>query len=37
MKALVYIGPKTLVLRDEPEPQANEDVIVKVDVCGICG
>lgn len=37
MKALVYIGPKMLVLRDEPEPQANEDVIVKVDVCGICG
>ena len=37
MKALVYTGPKTLVLRDEPEPQANEDVIVNVDVCGICG
>jgi L-iditol 2-dehydrogenase len=37
MKALVYTGPKTLVLRDEPEPLANEDVIVKVDVCGICG
>ena len=37
MKALVYTGPKTLVVRDEPEPQANEDVIVRVDVCGICG
>lgn len=37
MKALVYTGAKTLVLRDEPEPQANEDVIVKVDACGICG
>lgn len=37
MKALVYTGPKTLVVRDEPDPQANEDVIVRVDVCGICG
>lgn len=37
MKALVYTGPKTLVVREEPDPQANEDVVVKVDVCGICG
>ena len=37
MKALVYTGPKTLVFRDEPDPQANKDVVVKVDVCGICG
>jgi threonine dehydrogenase-like Zn-dependent dehydrogenase len=37
MKALVYTGPKTLVVRDEPDPQANEDVIVRVHVCGICG
>jgi L-iditol 2-dehydrogenase len=37
MKALVYTGPNTLVFRDEPDPQANEDVVVKVDVCGICG
>lgn len=37
MKALVYTGPKTLVFRDEPDPQANEDVVVKIDVCGICG
>jgi L-iditol 2-dehydrogenase len=37
MKALVYTGPKTMVFRDEPDPQANEDVVVKVDVCGICG
>jgi len=37
MKALVYTGPKTLVFRDEPDPQANEDVVVKVDVCGTCG
>ena len=37
MKALVYTGPKTLVVRDEPDPQANEDVIVRVQVCGICG
>lgn len=37
MKALVYTGPETLVFREEPDPQANEDVVVKVDVCGICG
>jgi len=37
MKALVYTGPKTMIFRDEPDPQANEEVIVKVDVCGICG
>ncbi len=37
MKALVYTGPKTMVFREEPDPQANEDVVVKVDVCGICG
>ncbi len=37
MKALVYTGPETLVVREEPDPQANEDVVVKVDVCGICG
>ncbi len=37
MKALVYTGPHSLVVRDEPDPQANEDVIVRVAACGICG
>lgn len=37
MKALVYTGAHEMVLRDEPEPLANEDVIVRVAACGICG
>jgi threonine dehydrogenase-like Zn-dependent dehydrogenase len=37
MRALVYTGPEQMVLREEPDPQANEDVIVKVAACGICG
>ena len=38
MKALVYTAPMTLVLRDEPEPVAgNDEVVVRVDACGICG
>ncbi|MGE0202117.1 MAG: zinc-binding dehydrogenase [Hyphomicrobiaceae bacterium] len=37
MKALVYTGPEQLVLRDEPDPQANEDIVVRVEACGICG
>lgn len=38
MKALVYIGPNTLVYRDEPDavPEADE-VLVKVEAVGICG
>ncbi len=38
MKALVYTGPNSLVVRDEPEPspQAGE-VLVKVEAVGICG
>jgi L-iditol 2-dehydrogenase len=37
MKALVYTGPLAMELRDVAEPQANEDVIVRVAACGICG
>jgi threonine dehydrogenase-like Zn-dependent dehydrogenase len=38
MKALVYTGPNSLVVRDEPEPvpQADE-VLVHVEAVGICG
>ena len=37
MKALVYTGPEQLAYRDEPDPQSNTDVLVKVSACGICG
>jgi hypothetical protein len=38
MKALVYIQPKTLVLRDEAElTPRNDEVLVRVDAVGICG
>jgi threonine dehydrogenase-like Zn-dependent dehydrogenase len=38
MKALVYLGPNTLELRDVPEPvpEAGE-VLVRVEAVGICG
>lgn len=38
MKALVYTGPNSVVLRDEPEPipEAGE-VLVRVEAVGICG
>jgi L-iditol 2-dehydrogenase len=38
MKALVFLGPGTMEYRDEPTPQPEADeVIVKVEACGICG
>ena len=38
MKALVYTGPRSLEIRDVPEPVARPgEAIVKVEVCGICG
>jgi L-iditol 2-dehydrogenase len=38
MKALVYIKPNAIELRDVPEPQAlSGEVLVKVDAVGICG
>jgi threonine dehydrogenase-like Zn-dependent dehydrogenase len=38
MKALVYTGPNSLELRDEPDPvAADDDVVVRVDAVGICG
>lgn len=38
MKALVYVGPNELVLRDLPDPDPGHDeVLVRVDAVGICG
>ena len=40
MKALLYTGPRQIVLADEPEPSAGDlagEVIVRVEACGICG
>jgi threonine dehydrogenase-like Zn-dependent dehydrogenase len=38
MRALVYTGPNTLVYRDERDPTpANDEVLVQVSACGICG
>jgi threonine dehydrogenase-like Zn-dependent dehydrogenase len=38
MKALVYTGPNSIVLREEPEPiLAPGEVLVKVEAVGICG
>ena len=37
MKALVYTGPNRIELRDEPDPQSNDETIVRVAACGICG
>jgi threonine dehydrogenase-like Zn-dependent dehydrogenase len=38
MKALVYTGPNTLVIRDEPDPSPGPgEVLVAVEAVGICG
>ncbi len=38
MKALVYTGPQTLEYRDADDPVlGNDEVLVRVDGCGICG
>lgn len=38
MKALVYTGPRTLEYRDADDPiPGNDEVLVRVDSCGICG
>ncbi len=38
MKALVYTGPKTLDLRDTPDPVPEDgEVLIKVETVGICG
>jgi threonine dehydrogenase-like Zn-dependent dehydrogenase len=38
MKALVYTGPNALIYRDERDPvPRNDDVLVRVSACGICG
>jgi L-iditol 2-dehydrogenase len=38
MKALVFTAPHELIYRDEPDPTpVNDEVIVRIDACGICG
>jgi len=38
MKAAVLKSPKTLELRDIPEPAVPEDgIVVEIKACGICG
>lgn len=38
MKALVYTGPHQIAFRDAPEPTpGNDEVLVQVTACGICG
>ncbi len=39
MKALVYVGTQEVVYRDEPEPRApaQDEMLLKVDACGLCG
>jgi L-gulonate 5-dehydrogenase len=39
MKALVYTGPHEMEVRDvgEPAPSADDEVLIKVAACGICG
>ncbi len=37
MKALVYTAPRQMAFRDEPDPDAGDDLLVSVEACGICG
>lgn len=38
MRALVYTGPRQIVLRDTPDPEAGQgDVLIEVGAVGICG
>lgn len=38
MKALYYMGDKTLELREVPEPAPGEkEYLIKIEACGICG
>ena len=40
MKALVYTGTEEVVYRDEPDPEQpddNNNVLLSVDACGLCG
>lgn len=38
MKALVYEGPQSVVLRDVPVPEIGErEALVQVEACGLCG
>ena len=37
MRALVYTGPRTLALRDVPDPEPGGDALVRIAHAGICG
>lgn len=38
MQALVWLGPREMEMRDEPWPEVEDDeVLIKVAYCGICG
>jgi threonine dehydrogenase-like Zn-dependent dehydrogenase len=39
MKALVYTGPHAFEMREvaDPEPQTADEVLIRVEACGICG
>jgi len=39
MKALVYTGTEQVIYRDEPDPipANNDDILLAVDACGLCG
>ena len=38
MKAMVYLGPKTMEVQEIPKPELKPDeVLVRVSACGICG
>lgn len=38
MKAVVFLGPKEMEVRDVPEPQCGPDeVVLKINACAVCG
>ncbi|MEM7748255.1 MAG: alcohol dehydrogenase catalytic domain-containing protein, partial [Pseudomonadota bacterium] len=39
MKALVYTGPHAMEVRDvaDPTPAASDELLIRVEACGICG
>ena len=37
MKALVYVGPRELEMREVPDPSQGSDPLIEVSHVGICG